>query len=76
MSKENHEQIQEGSLALQIEDFDAAGGGSTQPVAVGGEDQCVDNITGFQGVEVLALVEVPEHGDAVLSTRGGKGAIR
>ena len=55
------------SLALEIEDFDAGGCCCAEPVAVGGEDEGVDDVTGLEGVEVLALVEVPKHGDAVLS---------
>ena len=57
-------------LGLEVEDFDAGGGGSAEPVAVGREDESVDDVTSLEGVEVLALVEVPEHGDAVLATGG------
>jgi len=65
-------------LGLQVPDLDAGRGGSAQPVAVGREDQGVDDIVtlALQGVQVLALVEVPEHGDTVTSTRGAKRAIR
>jgi hypothetical protein len=35
----------------------------------------VDLITGVEGVEVLGLVEIPEHGDTVLATGGAEGAI-
>ena len=62
-------------LALEIEDLDAAAGRRTEPVAVRGEDEGVDDVTRLKGVEVLAIVEVPQHCDAVLSTRGSKGAI-
>ena len=64
------------ALALKVEDLDAGGGGSAQPVAVGGEDEGVDDVASLEGVEVLALVEVPEHGDAVLATGRGKRTIR
>ena len=63
------------ALLLQIEDDDAAGGGSAEPVAVGGEDKGVDLVTGVQGVEVLGLVQVPEHGGSVLSTGGAERAV-
>lgn len=56
------------ALLLQIEDDDAAGGGGAEPVAVGGENKGVDLITGVQGVKVLRLVQVPEHGSSVLAT--------
>lgn len=56
------------ALLLQIEDDDAAGGGGAEPVSVGGENKGVDLITGVQGVKVLRLVQVPEHGSSVLAT--------
>ena len=65
----------EYSLALKVEDLDAGGGGSAQPVAVGGEDEGVDNVTGLEGVEVLALVEVPEHGDTVLAAGSSERTV-
>ena len=36
------------ALLLEVEDGDAAGGGSAQPVAVGGEDESVDLIAGVR----------------------------
>jgi hypothetical protein len=63
------------SLGLEVEDLDRRGGGGTEPVSVGGEDEGVDNVSGLEGVEVLALVEVPKHGDTILSTGGGEGSI-
>lgn len=62
-------------LLLEVEDDDAGSGGSAQPVAVGGEDESVDLVVGVQGVEVLGLVEVPQHGRAVLATGGAQGSI-
>lgn len=63
------------ALLLEVEDGDGAAGGSAQPVAVGGEDESVDLIAGVEGVEVLGLVQVPEHGGTVLATGGAEGAI-
>lgn len=63
------------ALLLEVEDGDGAAGGSTQPVAVGGEDEGVDLIAGVQGVEVLGLIQVPEHGGTVLATGGAEGSI-
>lgn len=63
------------SLALEVEDFDACSGGSAEPVTVRGEDEGVDDVTSLKGVEVLALVKVPEHGDAVLATGGSERTI-
>jgi len=62
-------------LALEIEDLDAAGSGSAQPVAVGREDKSIDNITSLKRVEVLALVQIPEHGDTVLATGGSERTV-
>lgn len=63
------------SLALEVEDLDAGGGGRAEPVAVGGEDEGVDDVASLERVEVLALVEVPEHGDAVLAAGRRQRAI-
>lgn len=63
------------ALLLEVEDGDRAAGGSAQPVAVGGEDEGVDLVTGVEGVEVLGLVQVPEHGGTVLATGGAEGAV-
>lgn len=63
------------ALLLKVEDDDAAGGGSAEPVSVGGEDEGVDLVVGVEGVQVLGLVEVPEHGGTVLATGGAERAI-
>ena len=63
------------ALALKIPDLDARGGGGNEPVAVGGEAEGVDDVASLEGVEALALSEVPEHGNAVLSAGGAEGAI-
>jgi hypothetical protein len=63
------------ALLLEVEDDDAGGGGGAQPVAVGREDKGVDLVTGGQRVEVLGLVQVPQHGGSVLATGGAQGAI-
>jgi hypothetical protein len=63
------------ALLLQVEDDDAGGGGSAQPVAVGGEDKSVDLVTGVEGVQVLGLVEVPQHGRSVLASGGAEGSV-
>ena len=56
------------ALLLEIEDDDAGSGGSAQPVTVGREDQRVDLVTGGQRVQVLGLVQVPQHRGSVLSS--------
>ena len=62
-------------LLLKVEDDDGRGGGGAEPVAVGGEDKGVDLVTGGERVQVLGLVEVPEHGCSVLATGGAKRTI-
>lgn len=64
------------ALLLEIKDDDAGGSGSAEPVSVGGEDKSVDLITGVEGVEVLGLVKVPEHGGAVLAAGSAEGSVR
>ena len=62
-------------LLLKVEDDDGRGGGGAEPVAVGGEDKGVDLVTGGERVQVLGLVQVPEHGGTVLATGGAERAI-
>ena len=47
-------------------DLDAGLGGGAEPVAVGGEGEGVDDVTGIQGVQALALSQVPQHCNAIL----------
>jgi len=56
------------ALLLQIKDDDAGRGSGAQPVSVGGENKGMDLITGVQRVQVLRLVQVPQHGGSVLSS--------
>ena len=62
-------------LGLEVEDLDARLGGGAQPVSVGREDERVDNVSGLERVQVLAVVQVPKHGDTVLTTGGGQGSV-
>lgn len=55
-------------------DLDTGASGGTQPVAVGAEAKSIDGVTTVQGVEVLALIQVPKHGLAILKER--KRALR
>jgi hypothetical protein len=62
-------------LGFEVPDHDSGSSGSTQPVSDGGEAQSVDDIASFQGGEVVTLVEVPEHGSTVLTTRSAERTI-
>lgn len=53
-------------LALKIPDLDGGSGSSAEPVAVGGEAQGVDDVGVVEGVQPLVVVQVPQHGFAVL----------
>ena len=63
------------ALALKVEDLDARCGRRAEPVAVGREDEGVDDVACLERVQVLALVEIPEHGDTVLAARRCQRAI-
>ena len=63
------------ALALKVEDLDAGCGRCAKPVAVGGEDEGVDLVTGGEGVEVLGLVKVPQHGGTILAAGGTQRSI-
>jgi len=49
---------------------------STKPVTVGGEAQGSDDVIVVKGVQMLAIVQVPKHGLAVLASRRAQRAIR
>jgi len=59
-------------LGLKVKDLDTGCCGCAQPVSVGREDKSVDDISCFERVEVLALVEIPEHSDTILASRSGE----
>merc|ERR1719487_439977 len=62
-------------LRLQVKDLDARRSRRAEPVTVRGEDKGVDLVSGLEGVEVLALVEVPKHRDAVLAARSAERTV-
>lgn len=56
--------------------LDGVGSGRAEPVSVGREAESVDDVTAVERVQVLVVVEVPQHGLAVLATRGAERAVR
>lgn len=48
----------------------------TQPVSVGRETQCGDDIVVIKGVQVFAIIQIPKHCLAVLATAGAQRTIR
>jgi len=63
-------------LSFKIPDLDGGTGGGAQPVAVGREAQGVDNVIVVQDVQTFIVIQVPQHGFAVLATRSTQGTIR
>ena len=45
-------------------------------VPVRAESKSIDGVSMVQGVEVLAIIEIPQHCLGVLTTRGAERAIR
>jgi hypothetical protein len=69
-------QLVNNALAFQVPNLDARLSRGTQPVPVRAEAKRVDNITGIQRVQPLALRQIPQHGDTILASAGAQGAIR
>lgn len=55
--------------------LDGIGGGSAQPVSVGREAQGVDDVARIEGVQVLVVVQVPEHSLAVFASRSAQRTV-
>jgi len=62
-------------LGLEIPDLDTVLGSSTEPVTVRREGQGVNERTSFQRVKMLGIVQVPEHDNTVLTSRGTERTI-
>lgn len=62
-------------LVLEIPDLDRGSDGGAKPISVWRERHGVDDVVSGEGVQVLALVEVPEHGLSVLSSGGTERTI-
>jgi len=69
-------QVGNEALGIQVPDLDGRAGSRAEPVTVRGEDESVDDVSGFERAKVLTLIQVPQHGDAVLSTRSTEGTVR
>mmetsp|Transcript_11114 Transcript_11114/g.15943 ORF Transcript_11114/g.15943 Transcript_11114/m.15943 type:complete len:361 (+) Transcript_11114:135-1217(+) len=69
-------QVGDASLGFEVPDHDRGGGGSTEPVPDGREHKSVDNVTGFEGRQVAAFVEVPQVCSAVFATGSAQRTIR
>ena len=45
-------------------------------IPVGAEGEGVDSISMVQGIEVLAIIEVPQHGLGILAAGSTEGTVR
>jgi len=70
-----HLQLINDALLLQVPDLDGRGCGCAEPVSVGAEAQSIDDVVGLKGVQMLALVQVPQHGATILASGGTQGTI-
>ena len=62
-------------LGLEVPDLDRERRRRAEPVAVRREDERVDDVAGIEGIQALALVQVPEHGRAIFTTRSAERAV-
>lgn len=69
-------EIINNGLAEEIPDFDGGLGSSAEPVTVRAEHKGVDDVSSFQRVEMLRLIQIPQHNGAILSTGRTKAAVR
>lgn len=51
---------------ISYPDLNTGTSGSTQPVTVGAEAESIDGVTAVKGVQMLGLIQVPQHGLAIL----------
>jgi len=68
--------IGDDSFGDQIPDLNSRFSCGAQPVSVGRESKSVDDVSGIEGVQVLAFVEIPELGSSVLTARSTERTIR
>lgn len=54
---------------ISYPDLNTGTSGSTQPVTVGAEAESIDGVTTVKGVQMLGLIQVPQHGLAILEGR-------
>lgn len=65
----------DNGLGLEIPNLDTRVGRSAQPVAVRGEAKRMDDIVGLKGVQMLALLQIPKHGNTIFATGGAQRTV-
>ena len=73
--REFRTEVVNNGLRLEIPDLDTVGGSSTEPVTVGREGKSVDERSSFERVEMLGIVQIPEHDNTILTSRGTERTI-
>jgi len=63
-------------LSLQVPNLDEGSRRSAEPVAIGGEAKGVDDVRVVEGVEMLLIMQIPQHSLRVFSSRRAKGPVR
>jgi len=63
-------------LVFKIPDCNSLLGGSAQPISGWAEAQTVDDISSFEGIQVLSFIEIPQHGGSVSTSRCAQRTIR
>merc|ERR1712083_254384 len=66
-------QLLDHVLALKIPDLDGGTGGCAQPVPVRAESKSIDGVSMVQGVEVLAIIEIPHFEQVGLTSSFARG---
>ena len=75
VGRDSRAQFLDHFLACQIPDLDGWSIGDAEPVTVGREAQSVDDVVVVQGVQMLAIIQIPQQGFAVLAARSAERAI-
>jgi len=63
-------------LVLQIPDHDGSISCGAQPVVLRREAHGVDSAVGVEGIQVLSVIDIPQHSGSILTTGTAKGTIR
>lgn len=56
------------SQLISYPDFDGRSGRGAEPVPIRREAQSIDDVVMVQGVEMLLIMQIPQHGLRVLSS--------
>jgi len=63
------------SLGFQIPNLDSVLGSSAEPISGRRKDERIDDISSFEGVEGVALVQIPETSSSILASRSAESSV-